>query len=53
MAIFPDVNVDPATGTRDPDQQIAFDGLYLPTAPTAAPFVRVAVPGRAEPGAWL
>jgi cytochrome c biogenesis protein len=31
VATFPDVNVDPATGVRDPDAQIAFSGLYLPT----------------------
>jgi cytochrome c biogenesis protein len=28
---FPDANINPATGQRDPDSQIAFTGLYLPT----------------------
>jgi cytochrome c biogenesis protein len=31
VATFPDANVDPATGKRDPNDQIAFSGLYLPT----------------------
>ncbi len=32
LALFPDVNVAP-DGTRDPSAQVAFQGLYLPTAP--------------------
>jgi cytochrome c biogenesis protein len=31
VATFPDANVDPATGKRDPNAQVAFTGLYLPT----------------------
>jgi cytochrome c biogenesis protein len=31
VATFPDANVDPATGKRDPNAQVAFSGLYLPT----------------------
>ena len=36
VAAFPDANVDPAAppgGLRDRSAQVAFDGLYLPTAP--------------------
>jgi cytochrome c biogenesis protein len=32
VARFPDANVSP-DGERDPDAQVAFQGLYLPTAP--------------------
>jgi cytochrome c biogenesis protein len=32
VALFPDANVDP-DGKRDPSLQVAFQGLYLPTAP--------------------
>jgi cytochrome c biogenesis protein len=31
VATFPDANVDPATGRRDPKAQVAFAGRYLPT----------------------
>ncbi|MCX4387240.1 cytochrome c biogenesis protein ResB [Micromonospora peucetia] len=49
LAAFPDVNVDPATGSRDPDLQMAFSGLYLPTAPAAAPFARSDYPTERNP----
>ncbi|MBA3490001.1 MAG: cytochrome c biogenesis protein ResB [Longispora sp.] len=32
-AIFPDANRDPATGERRYDQQLGFQGVYLPTVP--------------------
>jgi cytochrome c biogenesis protein len=32
VAMFPDANVDP-DGERDPSLQVAFQGMYLPTAP--------------------
>ena len=28
---------DPATGERDPRLQVAFEGLYLPSAPASPP----------------
>ncbi|WP_431877394.1 cytochrome c biogenesis protein ResB [Micromonospora marina] len=49
VAIFPDANVDPATGARAADQQIAFDGLYLPTAPDSAPYVASQYPAERNP----
>ncbi|RKN48338.1 cytochrome c biogenesis protein ResB [Micromonospora endolithica] len=49
LADFPDANVDPATGKRDPNLQVAFSGLYLPTAPQEAPFVRSEFPTERNP----
>ncbi|NJC68712.1 cytochrome c biogenesis protein ResB [Planosporangium thailandense] len=31
VAAFPDANVDPKTGKQDPNDQIGFQGIYLPT----------------------
>ncbi|WFE33219.1 cytochrome c biogenesis protein ResB [Micromonospora sp. WMMD975] len=53
VALFPDANVDPKTGKRDPDQQVAFDGLYLPTAPDRAPFVASRFPAERDPAVNL
>jgi cytochrome c biogenesis protein len=40
LAIFPDANLDPAAGgEREPSLQVAFEGLYLPTAPADAPIL--------------
>ncbi|PTA48007.1 cytochrome c biogenesis protein ResB [Micromonospora sp. RP3T] len=49
VAVFPDANVDPKTGTRAPDQQVAFDGLYLPTAGDRAPYVASQFPAERNP----
>ncbi|MEW2426853.1 cytochrome c biogenesis protein ResB [Micromonospora sp. NPDC047644] len=49
LAAFPDANVDPATGRRAPDLQMAFTGIYLPTAPEQAPFVRSQYPTERNP----
>jgi cytochrome c biogenesis protein len=51
VALFPDVNVDPdASGERDRSLQIAFEGLYLPTAAEDAPvLVRSAHPEERSP----
>lgn len=49
LAAFPDANVDPVTGERDPELQMAFSGLYLPTAPQEAPFVRSEFPTERNP----
>ncbi|MGV9766599.1 cytochrome c biogenesis protein ResB [Micromonospora tulbaghiae] len=53
VAIFPDANVDPKTGARAPDQQIAFDGFYLPTVPDEGPPVRSAWPEERDPAVNL
>jgi cytochrome c biogenesis protein len=34
VAQFPDVNIDSKTNSRDPDLQVGFEGVYLPTAPS-------------------
>ncbi|MGC5051166.1 cytochrome c biogenesis protein ResB [Micromonospora sp. DT48] len=49
LAAFPDANVDPETGERNPDLQVAFSGLYLPTAPQEPPFVRSEHPTEQNP----
>ncbi|MGC4895537.1 cytochrome c biogenesis protein ResB [Micromonospora sp. DT31] len=53
VAFFPDTNVDPKTGARSPDQQVAFDGLYLPTAPQSAPYVASQFPAERNPAVNL
>ncbi|MBM0258244.1 cytochrome c biogenesis protein ResB [Micromonospora sp. 4G55] len=53
LAAFPDANVDPKTGRRAADQQVAFDGLYLPTAPDTAPFVESKYPTERNPAVVL
>jgi len=52
-AKFPDANVDPDTGARDPALQVGFEGLYLPTAPTAPPFTRSVFPAERSPALML
>ncbi|MGI5524967.1 cytochrome c biogenesis protein ResB [Micromonospora sp. CA-259024] len=49
LAAFPDANVDPKTGKRAPDEQMAFTGIYLPSAPQQAPFVRSEYPTERNP----
>ncbi|TDC33713.1 cytochrome c biogenesis protein ResB [Micromonospora sp. 15K316] len=49
MAAFPDANLDPKTGKRDSNLQMAFTGLYLPTAPDAPPYVRSEYPTERKP----
>jgi cytochrome c biogenesis protein len=53
VALFPDVNVDPATGARRSDLQVAFQGLYLPTAPDQPPYVRSVFPAERSPALQL
>ena len=53
VAVFPDANVDPKTGKRVPDQQLAFDGLYLPTVPDKGPPNRSAWPEERDPAVNL
>ncbi len=49
VAAFPDANVDPSTGRRDPMLQVAFQGLYLPTAPDDPSTGRSAFPAERDP----
>jgi cytochrome c biogenesis protein len=53
VAAFPDTNVDPRTGVRDPNLQVAFEGLYLPTAPDAPPYTRSVYPAERSPAVML
>jgi cytochrome c biogenesis protein len=52
-AKFPDANVDPATGARKDGLQVAFEGLYLPTAPDRPPYTRSEFPLERSPGLML
>ncbi|MDT5035303.1 MAG: cytochrome c biosis protein [Micromonosporaceae bacterium] len=45
VATFPDANVDPATGRRDPNDQVAFSGVYLPTMSSDDPAALSATAG--------
>jgi cytochrome c biogenesis protein len=53
VAAFPDVNIDPRTGKRDPNLQVAFEGIYLPTAPANPPFIRSVFPAERSPALML
>jgi cytochrome c biogenesis protein len=53
VAAFPDANVDPATGQRDPLRQVAFQGLYLPTTPEDPTVGRSVFPAERNPGLLL
>jgi cytochrome c biogenesis protein len=53
VAAFPDVNIDPKTGVRDTKLQVAFEGIYLPTAPDAPPYVRSQYPAERSPAVML
>jgi cytochrome c biogenesis protein len=50
VVAFPDANVDPVKG-RDPQnkQQVAFSGIYLPTAPDSVMVGHSAYPGERNP----
>jgi cytochrome c biogenesis protein len=53
VVAFPDANVDPSTGKRDPLLQVAFQGLYLPTAPDDPTVGRSTFPAERDPGLLL
>jgi cytochrome c biogenesis protein len=49
VATFPDANADPATGKTDRNQQVAFSGLYVPTAPDSGMIARSVFPEERNP----
>jgi cytochrome c biogenesis protein len=56
VAVFPDANQDPnanPAAKKTPDVQVAFEGIYLPTAPAQPPFVRSTFPARHDEGITL
>lgn len=53
VAMFADVNVDPATNRQAADAQYAFEGLYLPTVRDAPPFTTSQFPGERAPAVML
>lgn len=52
-AVFPDANVDPETGEADPNAQIAFEGIFMPTVPDDPPFTTSISPDLDNPGLML
>lgn len=49
VAIFPDANADPTTGRTSASQQIAFAGVYVPTAPESGPVALSVFPAENNP----
>jgi cytochrome c biogenesis protein len=52
-ALFPDVNVNPATGKRDERAQVGFAGVYLPTVPDDVIVGQSAFPAERDPRLML
>lgn len=50
VAVFPDANINPDTGRRDPDLQMGFQGLYMPTLPDNPQSGHSAFPTERDPG---
>ncbi|MDG6101108.1 cytochrome c biogenesis protein ResB [Dactylosporangium aurantiacum] len=53
VATFPDVNLNPSTGTRDEKSQIGFSGVYLPTLPSDPSVSSSAFPAEKDPRLML
>jgi cytochrome c biogenesis protein len=53
VATFPDVNINPQTGTRDDKAQVGFSGIYLPTVPADPSVNSSAFPGEKDPRLML
>lgn len=53
LVAFPDVNRDPVTGRPSRDAQVAFEGIFLPTAPQQPPFARSEHPDQRSPAVVL
>jgi len=53
VATFPDVNLNPQTGKRDPRSQVGFQGVYLPTVPADPSVGRSAFPAERDPRLML
>jgi cytochrome c biogenesis protein len=49
VATFPDANADPKTGKPSPAKQVAFSGLYVPTAPDSGMVARSIYPEERNP----
>ncbi|MEV0267211.1 cytochrome c biogenesis protein ResB [Hamadaea sp. NPDC050747] len=49
VATFPDANADPKTGKPDRTKQVAFSGLYVPTAPDSGMAARSIYPEERNP----
>ncbi|HEY1176141.1 MAG TPA: cytochrome c biogenesis protein ResB [Phytomonospora sp.] len=52
VAIFPDANITPE-GVRDKTQQVAFEGMFMPTAPEEPPYTTSTFPEPNNPAVML
>ncbi|MGH3656835.1 MAG: cytochrome c biogenesis protein ResB [Micromonosporaceae bacterium] len=53
VAAFPDANINPETGRRDPNAQMGFQGVYMPTLPDNPKSGHSAFPMERDPGLVL
>jgi cytochrome c biogenesis protein len=54
VVVLPDANLDPKAGPgAKRDQQVAFEGIYMPTLPSTGPAVASAFPAERDPGLIL
>ncbi|NUS74062.1 MAG: cytochrome c biogenesis protein ResB [Corynebacteriales bacterium] len=53
VVVLPDANQDPASTERARDQQMAFEGIYMPTVPESGPAIRSARPERNDEGVMV
>jgi cytochrome c biogenesis protein len=53
VAVFPDANQKPGATGRTPDVEVAFEGVYTPTAPETGPKIRSVFPAERSPGITL
>ncbi|MGH3661734.1 MAG: cytochrome c biogenesis protein ResB [Micromonosporaceae bacterium] len=53
VAAFPDANINPKTGKRDPKAQMGFQGVYMPTLPDQPKSGHSAFPAERDPGLVL
>ncbi|HEY0486430.1 MAG TPA: cytochrome c biogenesis protein ResB [Mycobacteriales bacterium] len=53
VAVFPDANQKQGETQRTPNVEVAFEGVYTPTAPEIGPKVRSVFPGERSPGITL
>jgi cytochrome c biogenesis protein len=53
VAVFADANQQPGARQRTKDVEVAFEGVYTPTAPESGPRVRSVFPAERSPGLTL
>ncbi|HEX3732934.1 MAG TPA: cytochrome c biogenesis protein ResB [Mycobacteriales bacterium] len=53
VVALPDANQDPESDKKQPNVQVAFEGIYVPTAPQFPPFINSEYPTRENEGITL